>query len=325
MLLNAIQADPVMLHQFVERADESLLEVNDQLKSLSDHKSRHTLREVMDQVGRIIHAFKGDASALGLTTLSELVHAFETELQRIRAMSPEDPALGDALLSLPMPLDDLLDKVTALKALIMGFKSEPHAAVSHHVSESSHAALDLNIRKTIENLVQAVAQDEGKEVIFNSVISGLDTLDASTQVLVREMAIQLARNAVVHGLETPAHRAEEGKSPAGRIDVLFEKHQGKWRLLVRDDGAGISPDAIRERLIKSGKFSPETVHRLDDHQVIQTIFKSGVSTLDTISLHAGRGVGLDIVTHNVRRLSDPQLKVRSRVGQYTEFLIQFAA
>ena len=82
-----------------------LLEVNDLLRSTSSATSEATILKAVNEACRRVHAIKGDAGTLGLDTLATQAHAFETELQRIR--EPGGRNVGDALLSLPMPLEDL--------------------------------------------------------------------------------------------------------------------------------------------------------------------------------------------------------------------------
>jgi HPt (histidine-containing phosphotransfer) domain-containing protein len=114
MMLKAFETEPAMMRAFVERAEASLLEVNDLLRSTSSASSEAQVLKRIDGAYRRIHAFKGDAASLGLEILATLAHQFESELQKLK---DNGAATGDALLALPLPLEDLLSKVGAFKSL----------------------------------------------------------------------------------------------------------------------------------------------------------------------------------------------------------------
>ena len=114
MMLKAFETDPAMMRAFVERAEASLLEVNDLLRSTSSAASEIQVLKAVDGAYRRVHAIKGDAASLGLEILATLAHQFENELQKLK---DSGAPTGDALLALPLPLEDLLNKVASFKAL----------------------------------------------------------------------------------------------------------------------------------------------------------------------------------------------------------------
>jgi chemotaxis protein histidine kinase CheA len=142
--------------------------------------------------------------------------------------------------------------------------------------------------------------------------------------LAREIAVQLVRNAVVHGVEAPATRAGAGKAEAGRVRVQLSRDETEWSLAVRDDGAGLSAPRIRRKLLDLGWYNAAQLDNLDDRQVVAHIFKPGFSTAASVSLHAGRGVGLDVVQAHVQKLGG-RLTLASTPGEFTEFRVRFAA
>jgi len=310
MLLRAFDADPAMLRQFVARAESGLLEVNDLLRSTSTANSEAAILKAINEACRRVHAIKGDAGTLGLDTLAAQAHAFESELLRIR--EPGGRNVGDALLSLPVPLEDLLNKVAALKGLTgIQRAGAPDAAPAGE-----------RINEHIARLLQSVAADSGKQVEPVVRMGSQDDLEPQVRDLVREIAVQLARNAVAHGIEAPALRAASGKAAAGRVDVQLLRNEADWTLSVRDDGRGLSAAAVRARLIELGWYTATQLESFDDKQVIAHIFKPGFSTAESLSMHAGRGIGLDVVQANVQRLG-ARMMLSSTPGQFTEFRIRF--
>ena len=312
MLLKAIDADPALLRQFVARAEQQLLEVNDLLRSTSGAQGESAVLRRIDEARRRVHAVKGDAATLGLETLAAQAHAFENELDRIRQGGGAGD-LGNALLALPLPLEDLLDKVGSLKGLT-GLR-RPEAAA---------AAPAGSINTLVGQLAETVARDTGKKVQASVALGALADLPAAQADLAREIAVQLLRNAVTHGIEAPPERAGAGKPEAGQVAVQLQRADGEWTLSVRDDGAGLSAPRIRRKLLELGWYTQEQLDAFDDRQVVAHIFKPGFSTAGSVGLHAGRGVGLDVVQENVRKLG-ARLLLGSTPGAHTEFKIRFAA
>jgi len=310
MLLKAIDADPALLRQFVHRAEGSLLEINDIMRSTSAAHGEAAILKRLDEIGRRVHSLKGDAGTLGLDTVSNQAHMFESELQRIRQSGGD---LGTALLALPLPLEDLLAKVSALKSLT-GLQRP--ASADGGSPEAVNAAL--------AKLAHDVAADSGKKVQPLVRMGSQGDLDESTGTLVREIAVQLVRNAVVHGIETPLLRKAAGKPDEGKVDVQLVRGETEWTLSVRDDGAGLSAARVRQRLLDLGWYTAAQLDSFDERQIVSHIFKPGFSTAGGVSMHAGRGVGLDVVQANVQKLGARML-LSSTPGQFTEFKIKFAA
>ncbi len=313
MLLRAFDADPAMLRQFVSRAEAGLLEVNDLLRSTSDTQGEAAISRALDQAARRIHAIKGDAATLGLETFASQAHQFESELQRIRQSGGGTGNMGDALLALPMPLEDLLGKVAALKSLsgaprLDGSDAESGEAINEALARLTHEVADSS-GKRVETIVRMGSQSD---------------LEGEARHLVREIAVQLARNAVAHGIETPASRTASGKAAQGKVEVQLLRGETDWTLSVRDDGAGLSAARVRQRLLDLKWYTAAQLDSFNERQIVGHIFKPGFSTAESTTIHAGRGVGLDVVQANVQRLGGRML-LGSVPGQYTEFKVKFAA
>ena len=312
MLLKAFETDPVTMRSFVERTEASLLEINDLLRSTSSVSSETQVLKAVDGAFRRIHAVKGDASSLGLDVLASLAHQFESELQKLK---DGGQATGDTLLSLPLPLEDLLTKVSAFKAISARkmFSSDSAAPVS---PEAFNAVL--------VKLTNDVARNYKKEVDTTVRMGSVLDLPAQKVNQVRDIAIQLVRNAVVHGIEDPAQRTALGKSANGKLQVnLTRDEAGDWQLSVRDDGAGLDAKRIRQKLVDLSWYTPEQLESFSDKQIISHIFKPGFSTADSAGQHAGRGVGLDVVQTHVQNMG-ARLLLSTVPNQHTEFKVKFS-
>jgi chemotaxis protein histidine kinase CheA len=104
---------------------------------------------------------------------------------------------------------------------------------------------------------------------------------------------------------------------------LSQKDTGEIELRLRDDGRGLNASLIRERLLTLEWFTPEKLADLSDRQVLSHIFKPGFSTAE-VSLHAGRGVGLDVVQELAQQLGG-HIRLQSAAGAGTEFIVTIPA
>ncbi|HEX9720830.1 MAG TPA: type IV pili methyl-accepting chemotaxis transducer N-terminal domain-containing protein [Ramlibacter sp.] len=313
MLLKAIDADPALLRQFVAHAETSLLEINDIMRSASAAQGEGAILKRLEEIARRIHSLKGNAGTLGLESVATQAHLFEAELLRIRESGGASGDLGAALLSLPLPLEDLLGKVAALRSLT-GLQ-RPRQADSGSPDP---------VNAALARLAQDVAADSGKKVETLVRMGSQSDLEESTGTLVREIAVQLLRNAVVHGIESPMLRKAANKPDQGKVEVKLVRSEAQWTLSVRDDGCGLSAVRVRQKLLDLRWYTAQQLDSFDDRQIVSHIFKPGFSTAGGVSMHAGRGVGLDLVQANVQKLG-ARILLSSTPGQFTEFKIKFAA
>lgn len=312
MLLKAFETEPAMMRSFVDRSEASLLEINDLLRSTSSVSSETQVLKAVDGAYRRIHAFKGDAASLGLDVLSTLAHQFESELQKLKDTGV---ASGDTLLSLPLPLEDLLTKLATFK--LIGARKA--------TSGPAAAASPEGLNKVLTQLANEVSADCGKRINTSVRMGSAQDMPEDKLDQVRDIAIQLVRNAVVHGVEAPQTRLACGKAVEGQLQVnLTRDESNEWQLSVRDDGAGLNAGHIRRKLEDLNWYSAEQLESFSDKQIVAHIFKPGFSTAGEAGKHAGRGVGLDLVQATVQALG-ARLLLSSVPGQHTEFKVRFAA
>lgn len=159
----------------------------------------------------------------------------------------------------------------------------------------------------LERAVRDAAQAQGKQAVLT--VSGGDVrLDAQVLGLVQRALIQMLRNAVAHGIETPAARATAGKAETGQVAIHVEQRGTRVAFICSDDGAGIDLDAVRRASGASAAAS--------DSDLVDLLLGGGVSTTGTVTEAAGRGVGLDVVREIAAQL-DGVVKARTAAGQGT--------
>lgn len=129
----------------------------------------------------------------------------------------------------------------------------------------------------------------------------------------------MLRNAISHGIETPAERAKVGKGPTGHIRISLARDAADVVIQVVDDGAGMDLDAIRGKALERGLLVPGA--ETTDHDVMQFILETGFSTAEEITQVAGRGVGMDVVNSEVKQLGG-SLDISSRRGEGAAFTVR---
>jgi chemotaxis protein histidine kinase CheA len=136
---------------------------------------------------------------------------------------------------------------------------------------------------------------------------------------VRDICVQMLRNAIVHGIEPRERRAAAGKPPVGSLRVRFAEDGAEdFSLLVEDDGQGLNPEQIRDRARDRGLIDADQAAQLDRSGAFRLLFQPGFSTAAEVSEHAGRGVGLDVVNATIRECGG-RIGIATATGKYTRF------
>lgn len=127
-------------------------------------------------------------------------------------------------------------------------------------------------------------------------------VDAQLLSSLRDSLLHIVRNAVAHGIETPAVRKREGKPPMGIVRLSCHTAAGSLRFVCEDDGEGIDVNALRALLVQQPALSRQDAASQSDEQIMQHIFAAGISTARVTDTVSGRGVGLDVVREALDRL-----------------------
>jgi two-component system, chemotaxis family, sensor kinase CheA len=167
-------------------------------------------------------------------------------------------------------------------------------------------------------LASTVGQSLNKAIQFTHSIDAIMPSGLMLRAL-REVLPQLVRNSVVHGIESHEKRASLGKPAAGALELRIIKVSNELtEVSLQDDGCGITVEGIRKRLVSMNV----DVSNMSQTQILQSIFEPQFSTADAVTEHAGRGVGLSLVKEVLEK-AGAKLKVNTRAGQSTQFVIQF--
>jgi two-component system chemotaxis sensor kinase CheA len=170
-----------------------------------------------------------------------------------------------------------------------------------------------------------VAEASGKRVDVE--IRGAELeLDRSILDRLSDPLLHLVRNAVDHGLEDSTARALAGKDPVGRLVVEARREKDSILIEVRDDGAGVDLDRVRERAVETGLLHPDLADDLPPEEIAAFVFRPGLSTAAVVSDISGRGVGMDAVRATIESLGGTvELRTERGVGTATTIAVPITA
>ncbi len=169
-------------------------------------------------------------------------------------------------------------------------------------------------------MVRDLARDLGKEVSFE--IAGQAAgVDRDILDMLEAPLAHLLRNALDHGLETPAERQAAGKPPVGRLTLEARHQAGRLLITVADDGRGIDVERVRRQAVDRGLCPADLAARLTDAEVLDFLFLPGFSTREGVTELSGRGVGLDIVRTLAQQVGGA-VRIENKPGAGTRFHLQ---
>jgi chemosensory pili system protein ChpA (sensor histidine kinase/response regulator) len=170
----------------------------------------------------------------------------------------------------------------------------------------------------LRRIVRQIATELGKDVNFEF-NNPEGELDRNMMERIVAPLEHMLRNAVDHGIEDAAVREQQGKPSAGNISLSLGREGGNVLLYLTDDGAGMSIDRIREKAIERQLMNRDA--ELSDQEILQFIFHAGFSTAETITQISGRGVGMDVVSSEIKQLGG-SVDIQSEEGRGTQFIVR---
>jgi two-component system chemotaxis sensor kinase CheA len=157
------------------------------------------------------------------------------------------------------------------------------------------------IAERFPRMVYDLARKSDKEIIFRILGDAIE-LDRGVLEQIIEPLIHLLRNAVDHGLETPAERVACGKPPVGSLQLYVSRQADQILLEVTDDGRGMDPARIRSKAIANGTLHEQQAETLSTEEILLLVCTPGFSTAATVTEVSGRGVGMDVVQNAIQAI-----------------------
>ena len=195
--------------------------------------------------------------------------------------------------------------------------------VTTQLQEGINSSRMINFGQTADRLPRAV-RDISRKLKKQAELH-VDGRD----VLIDKMIVEhlynpmthLVNNAIAHGIETPEKRIEKGKPEVGRISIRAFLQGNQTVISVSDDGAGIDPETVKAKAVEKNLLTWTDAEHLSQQDVYDLLFHPGFSTKDQADDFAGRGVGMDVVSTDLKKIRGT-ISIESEIGQGTTFTIR---
>ncbi|QDZ11815.1 chemotaxis protein CheA [Devosia ginsengisoli] len=167
-------------------------------------------------------------------------------------------------------------------------------------------------------LVRELASKTGKKIKLETIGENTE-IDKTVIEQLSDPLTHMIRNSADHGIETPDKRLGRGKQETGTIRLSAEQAGGNILIIVEDDGGGINREKVLQLARDKGIIAPDV--NPTDEQIDQLIFAPGFSTASEVSDISGRGVGMDVVLSNIKKIGG-SVHVRSWTGKGTRMTLR---
>ncbi len=279
------------------------------------------------ELGRTVTRLREQLRKLEMETEAQILFKHQRDNHERADFDPLELDRYSTIQQLSRALAESTSDVASIEGLLGNLNRETQNLLLHQgrvITEVQNGLMRTRMvpfQRHVQRLgriVRQSAQEAGKKVEL-AVEGGSGELDR--QVLERMLPPfeHMLRNAVVHGIEMPGQRLAAGKEETGRIRVRLEREGAEVVITVEDDGQGLDVEAIREKARKMELLAPG--QELTDEQALQLVLEPGFSTAGRLTQSAGRGVGMDVVATEVKKLGGG-LFIESRPEHGARFTIR---
>jgi two-component system chemotaxis sensor kinase CheA len=286
--------------------------------------SRETIEEIFSWVAGDceleITEKKTQMPAMSQRTLTETIASMDSHAATLRVSVPKVDALINTVGELVIT-QTMLSQITTnfsfenLSKLFAGI-----AQLERNTRELQESVMRIRMLplsfafNRLPRLVHDMSQKLGKKVEL--AIQGAQTeIDKTVIDSLIDPLLHLVRNCLDHGIEFPAERHAAGKPETGTIEIKAYQKGGNVMIDIHDDGRGLQHDLILAKAVSQGLVSADA--KPSEQEISEMIFYPGLSTVKAVSDISGRGVGMDVVRTNIRKLDgNIEVSSQSNIGTY---------
>jgi len=280
----------------------------------------------VDELEQTVSRLREQLRKLEIETEAQIMHGHQDtlvardfdplELDRYSNIQQLSRALAESASDLGS-LKDLLQSVTTEAESLLVQQSRVTAELQDGLMRTRMVPFERNVPR-LTRLVRQIAKEAGKRAEL-AVEGASGELDRQVLDKMLPPFEHMLRNAVVHAIESSEERQEAGKPATGRITIRLHREGSEMVIDVADDGRGLDVDAIRRKAYELDMLKPDT--KVTDEEIMELILTPGFTTAGKVTQSAGRGVGMDVVANEVKKLGG-SLLISSVTGQGTNFTVR---
>lgn len=279
------------------------------------------------ELSRTVTRLKEQLRKLELETEAQILHRYEEEKGARGEFDPLELDRYSSIQQFSRALAETANDVGSIQGLLENLTKDTQNLLTQQartITELQNGLMRTRMvpfQRHVQRLARIVRQaatDTGKKAELQ--IEGASG-ELDRQVLERMMPPfeHMLRNAVAHGIEKPEDRKKAGKAESGTITIALHREGSEVVVEVSDDGGGMNLKAIRDKGISLGLVRAD--QQLSDDDIMQLILEPGFSTAGAVSTLSGRGVGMDVVASEIKKLGGA-LHMESKPGQGSRFVIR---
>ncbi|MXP45030.1 chemotaxis protein CheA [Allopontixanthobacter sediminis] len=335
------------LESLSHAAESALAEVRAG-RRVADFQLVNGVLAIIDRIGRMTAQIEngdalnssGDDLLIAMLDPDSEEHDEPQEIQATESTpaKPSTPAATPRSIRLPV---DLLDRVMSgvsdmvlarndLARRLRASGSEPSIdgpfeRLSGILNDVREATTRMRMQRIeylynpVPRLVRDLSAELGKQVMVD--LEGEDAeMDREMIEMIRDPVTHIIRNAIDHGLETPAERRAAGKHEVGLLGMTARQSGNRISIAISDDGRGLDCARLGAKAVAAGLLTEAQVAEMSREDLHQLIFEPGLSTAEVVSEVSGRGVGMDVVRANLDKIGGT-ITVRSTPGEGTVFIL----
>jgi len=280
----------------------------------------------VEELEQTISRLRGQLRKLEIETEAQIMHGHQDtlvardfdplELDRYSNIQQLSRALAESASDLGS-LKDLLQSLTTEAESLLVQQSRVTAELQDGLMRTRMVPFERHVPR-LTRLVRQIAKEADKRAEL-AVEGASGELDRQVLEKMLPPFEHMLRNAVVHGIESSEERQHSDKSATGRITIRLHREGSEMVIDVADDGRGLDVDAIRRKAYELDMLKPDS--KVTDEEIMELILTPGFTTAGKVTQAAGRGVGMDVVANEVKKLGG-SLRISSVTSQGTNFTVR---
>lgn len=304
-MLSILRIEPDLLMDFLVTAEETLESIS--LRYEMD--SKHDFNELINFTFNTVHNLKGNASLIDLQLITEKFHDLENSLSKLKTKN----VVGNDFLNILYEISEISILLSNIKALLN--------RVINISTQFSQKQMDTDDRlaEALERGAKRISADVGKKVRFEFSNQKHIQIPEKFKLDIKDISIQLIRNSIIHGIETPDIRMANNKPEEALIQLSLNPSEkgDNLHFKYKDDGQGLDLKKILHQAVEKGMVDKESIKGFEAKDILKLLFKDGFSTSESVTEHSGRGHGLSLV-NSLTKKHNGKLNISFKKGQSFE-------